>query len=224
VPPLVFYAVHAHELLTRAELALGLTDAAARWAEQAADVAGQVGLPGLDAQAKRAQAALLLGRGRPADAATLAAASAEQAEAARQPIWGARSRVLAGAALAQAGNAEAAIEQLVRAQETFAVHGAWRYRDQAARGLRQLGVHVVAERGRGQTPAPAHAGLEALSKREMTVASLVHGGRTNRQIAQELSISLKTVENHLAKAFRRLGISSRAQLAMLVERSLNVDA
>ncbi len=224
VPPLIFYAVHAYELLTRAELALGLTDAAARWAEQAADVARQVGLAGLDAQAKRAQAALLLGRGRPADAAALAATSAEQAEAARQPIWAARSRLLAGAALQQAGDAEAAIEQLVHAEETFAAHGAWRYRDQAARGLRQLGVHVVAERGRAQTPAPTPAILEALSKREMTVASLVHGGRTNRQIAQELSISLKTVENHLARAFRRLGISSRAQLAMLVERSLNADA
>jgi DNA-binding NarL/FixJ family response regulator len=224
LPPFPFYAVHAFELLTRAELDLGLADAAARWAQQAADVASQLGLGGPCAEAQRAQAALLLSGGSFANAAELAQTSADQAEAARQPIQAARSRLLAGLALQQAGESRAAIEQLRAAEEAFAGHGAWRYRDQAARALRQLGIHVASERRRARTQAPSPARLSALSKREMTVAALVHGGRTNRQIAQELSISLKTVENHLGKAFRRLEISSRSQLAMLVERSLNTDA
>jgi DNA-binding NarL/FixJ family response regulator len=52
----------------------------------------------------------------------------------------------------------------------------------------------------------------------------VHEGRTNKEIAEELSISIKTVENHLTKIFRQLELSSRAQLATLVERSGGVPA
>jgi ATP/maltotriose-dependent transcriptional regulator MalT len=220
LPPFLFYAVHAYELLTRAELELGLPDAAARWADQAVEVAEQLGLDGPRAEAQRAQAMLMLSRHSFATAAHLAQASADQAERAAQPIQAARSRLLAGTALGKAGNADAAVEQLRRAEETFAAHGAARYRDQAARELRALGVHVVATRG----PAPSQTGLGALSKRELTIAQLVHAGRTNRQIAEELSISLKTVENHLAKIFRRLEISSRSQLATLVERSRGLAA
>jgi DNA-binding CsgD family transcriptional regulator len=220
LPPFLFYAVHAYELLTRAELDLGLPDAAARWSQQAAEVASQLGFGGPSAEARRARAALLLREGSFACAAEHAQGSAEEAEAAEQPIQAARSRLLAGVALQQAGASEAAVEQLRRAEEAFGRHGAWRYRDQAARALRQLGVRVAAEQRRGG----AQAGLSALSRRELTVAELVHEGRTNRQIAEELSISLKTVENHLAKAFRRLEISSRSQLAMLVERSRQIES
>jgi DNA-binding CsgD family transcriptional regulator len=39
------------------------------------------------------------------------------------------------------------------------------------------------------------------------------GGRTNREVAQRLFVTQKTVEAHLARAFRKLGIDSRAQLA-----------
>jgi DNA-binding NarL/FixJ family response regulator len=220
LPPFLFYAVHAYELLTRAELELGLPDAAARWADQAVEVAEQLGLDGPRAEAQRAQAMLALSRDSFAAAAQLAQASADQAERAGQPIQAARSRLLAGTALGRAGDTITAVEQLRRAEETFAAHGAARYRDQAARELRQLGVHVIATRG----PIPSQAGLGALSKRELAIAQLVHAGRTNRQIADELSISLKTVENHLAKIFRRLEISSRSQLATLVERSRGLAA
>ena len=220
MPPFLFYAVHAYELLTRAELELGLSDAARRWADQASEVAEALGLDGPSAEAQRAQATLMLSMGSFADAARAAQASAEQAERAGQPIQAARSRLLSGIALGRAGDADAAVEQLRRAEQTFAAHGTSRYRDQAARELRQLGVHVSATRG----PIPAQAGLGALSKRELTIAQLVHEGRTNRQIAEQLSISLKTVENHLAKIFRRLDISSRSQLATLVERSRGLAA
>jgi DNA-binding CsgD family transcriptional regulator len=39
------------------------------------------------------------------------------------------------------------------------------------------------------------------------------GGQTNREVAQRLFVTQKTVEAHLARAFRKLGIDSRAQLA-----------
>jgi DNA-binding NarL/FixJ family response regulator len=220
LPPFLFYTLHAYELLTRAELELGLPDAARRWADQAVEVADQLGMDGPSAEAQRAQALLLLSAGSFAQAAQTAQASAELAERASQPVQAARSRLLAGTALAKAGDSEAAVEQLSRAEEVLAAHGASRYRDRAARELRQLGVHVVPVR----ELVSAQPELGLLSVRELTIAQLVHEGRTNRQIADELSISLKTVENHLAKIFRRLEISSRAQLAMLVERSRGVTA
>jgi DNA-binding NarL/FixJ family response regulator len=220
LPPFPFYAVHAYELLTRGELELGLPDAAERWADQAMELAVGIGLPGPIAQARRARAALELGTGQFAAAAESALASAEEAEAAGQAIHAARSRLLAGIALRRLGEEPTALEQVRRAEEVFAAHGAERHRDQAARELRQLGVHAVAARG----PANADGGLGGLSRRELTIARLVHDGRTNRQIAEELSISVKTVENHMTKIFRELQISSRAQLATLVERARGVAA
>lgn len=221
LPPFLFYAVHAYELLARAELELGLPDAAERWVSQASDLAAQLGLPGPAAEAGRAQALLALSRGSLAAAGEAALASATLADRAGQPLQAARSRLLAGIALSSADDAQAAIAQLRHAEEAFDAHGASRYRDRAARELRRLGVHA----GPARHPSPrAGATVAALSKRELAVARLVHEGHANRQIAAELAISVKTVENHLTNIFRRLEISSRAQLATLVERSPDVDA
>jgi DNA-binding NarL/FixJ family response regulator len=62
------------------------------------------------------------------------------------------------------------------------------------------------------------AGLSALSARERQVAALVASGHTNRQIAGELHLTENTVETHVRRIFRKLGISSRASLAAMVER------
>jgi DNA-binding NarL/FixJ family response regulator len=52
-----------------------------------------------------------------------------------------------------------------------------------------------------------------LSPQEKAVARLAQAGRTNRQIAEELFLSVNTVESHLAHAYRKLGISRRRELA-----------
>ena len=57
---------------------------------------------------------------------------------------------------------------------------------------------------------------EKLTTREHEVALLVARGLTNRQIAQELSISERTVENHIGKIFKKLGFSSRSQIVAWV--------
>ena len=146
LPPFPFYGVQAYELLTRAELDLGLADAAGRWASQAKDLAAKIGLPMPIAQALRAEAMLLLSRGEFAEAAAAASASAEQAELGGQPLQAARSRLLEGIALSRGSDRTAAVAQLRRAQETFASHGATRYRDRAAQELRGLGIHRVETR------------------------------------------------------------------------------
>ena len=56
-------------------------------------------------------------------------------------------------------------------------------------------------------------GVEALTPGELRVARLAADGRTNREIAQALYVTLKTVEGHLARVFDKLEIKSRAELA-----------
>jgi DNA-binding CsgD family transcriptional regulator len=55
-------------------------------------------------------------------------------------------------------------------------------------------------------------GVESLTPSERRVASLAAEGRTNRGIAQELFVTLKTVEAHLSSAYRKLDITSRSGL------------
>jgi DNA-binding CsgD family transcriptional regulator len=84
----------------------------------------------------------------------------------------------------------------------------------------RLGAHVVAQRARehllvlGARPRRlAFTGADALTASERRAAQLAAAGHTNREIAQELYLSIKTVESHLGRGFRKLGISSRTELA-----------
>lgn len=63
----------------------------------------------------------------------------------------------------------------------------------------------------------AHSGAEALTTRERQVARLAGEGRSNREIAEILVVTLKTVEWHLRHAYRKLGIDSRRELAAALE-------
>jgi DNA-binding NarL/FixJ family response regulator len=63
------------------------------------------------------------------------------------------------------------------------------------------------------------AGLETLTQREVQVARLVVDRRTNPEIARELFLSVKTIETHLRSIFRKLDLSSRHEVARLIERT-----
>jgi DNA-binding NarL/FixJ family response regulator len=52
-----------------------------------------------------------------------------------------------------------------------------------------------------------------LTPREREMAELVARGLTNRQIASDLYLSERTIENHVSKILRKLGLASRAQVA-----------
>jgi DNA-binding NarL/FixJ family response regulator len=61
-------------------------------------------------------------------------------------------------------------------------------------------------------------GFDSLTPSEMRVAQLAASGKTNREIAQELYVTPKTVEFHLGQTYRKLDISSRKKLAAALER------
>jgi DNA-binding NarL/FixJ family response regulator len=77
----------------------------------------------------------------------------------------------------------------------------------------------LAQRARRELVAtglrPRQAAIEgagALTPRQRQVCDLAAAGKGNRAIAQELFLSVKTVETHLAAGFRKLGVSARADL------------
>jgi DNA-binding CsgD family transcriptional regulator len=83
-----------------------------------------------------------------------------------------------------------------------------------------IGAVVLADRARRELVAtglrPRNAALEgaaALTPRQRQVCDLAAAGKGNRAIAQELFLSIKTVETHLAAGYRKLGVNARAQLA-----------
>jgi DNA-binding NarL/FixJ family response regulator len=121
-----------------------------------------------------------------------------------------RSRSLAelGAALRRAGERAAARDHLADALDLAARSGA---RPLMARIREELNAAGARPRREWRT------GVEALTPSELRVARLAAEGRSNREIAHELYVTLKTVEGHLARAYTKLGISGRPQLAEALE-------
>ncbi len=62
-------------------------------------------------------------------------------------------------------------------------------------------------------PVRTGSNVAGLSPRELEVAHLAAGGMTDREIAARLVLSVRTIESHLASAYRKLAVSSRAHLA-----------
>jgi DNA-binding NarL/FixJ family response regulator len=203
-------------VLTRCWLALDRHAEAKRAAAVAQAWASAVQLPMAVAWANRAAAAVELHAGDPARAAGQALASAAAADEAGAPVEAALSRTLAGLALTQTGDRDRAATELQRAARDFEECGALRYRDQAEHELRKLG-HRIHRRTR---PGSADGTeLESLTERELQLARLVADRKTNPEIAAELFLSRKTVETHLRNIFRKVGVSSRVELARAMERA-----
>ncbi|MDA0166546.1 AAA family ATPase [Solirubrobacter ginsenosidimutans] len=82
------------------------------------------------------------------------------------------------------------------------------------------GAVALAQRARRELVAtglrPRHAAIEgaaALTPRQRQICELAAAGKGNRAIAQQLFLSIKTVETHLAAGYRKLGVNTRSELA-----------
>jgi DNA-binding CsgD family transcriptional regulator len=190
-------------------VAAGQAAAAAELVERFADGLGERRAPG-------PQAALLVCRGIvAADRDDVVTAIEHYAEAAE--TWGdlprPHNRLLTlerlGFAQLQAERTAEATETLVGVQQGLHDLGARWDADRVARRLRQLGVEVArvwrgGRRGYGN----------ALSPRELEVARLVAQGLTNRQVAEALFLSPRTVDRHLSAVMRKLDVHSRTAVAL----------
>ena len=204
----------AFELLTRCMLAVGSREDAT--AAAASSASASQGLPMHGAFADRAAAAVALDGGDPMGAAERALSSAAACENVGAPVEAALSRMLAGRALAQADERERATDEFTSAARMFEECGALPRRDAADRELGKLGRRVHRRTRRGKADG---TGIETLTERELEVARLVVDRKTNAQIAADLFLSPKTVETHIRHLFQKLEVSSRVEVARVVERA-----
>ena len=207
------------EALTRAALADGDQGEAERYVT-AAEAAGNGGLALDRAFGMRAQAAVELAGGDPGAAADHALAAAAEAQRVGARAEAARSRALAGRAQVAAGEREQGVATLRAAELELGQLGATRARADVRRELRRLGA-------RAETRGPVAegiSGIESLSTREREVAELVRDRKTNKLIAADLFLSEKTIETHLRNIFFKLEVSSRVEVARVVEREERIAA
>jgi DNA-binding CsgD family transcriptional regulator len=129
-------------------------------------------------------------------------AAADGSPFALEALW---TRLDLGLALADGGD-DGAAGELERAAVIAEELGAGTIEELAGRALRSLGV---------RTWRRASAGAP-LTQREQEVARLVAGGATNREIAQVLFLSPKTIERHVSNVFKKIGVRNRAELAARV--------
>jgi len=116
----------------------------------------------------------------------------------------ARTRLVYGEWLRRARRRRDAREQLRAAYQMFASMGAEAFAERAAMELAATG-----KRARPRTVET----MDLLTAQEARIARLAGEGVSNSEIAAQLLISPRTVEYHLHKVFRKLGVASRTQLA-----------
>jgi DNA-binding CsgD family transcriptional regulator len=113
---------------------------------------------------------------------------------------------------------------LLAAEAATAAADEWRRRREPRRAASlDLRATELAARCEGAaTPALVRAPtVVPLTKREREIALLAAAGHPSRAIAEQLYLSVRTVDNHLARIYDKLGVSSRADLAVTLDREAN---
>lgn len=131
-------------------------------------------------------------------------------EAGTRPFELARTQLCFGERLRRNRRRKDARTQLTAAWEGFSRLGATCWTERASGELRATGSVVG---------APIAQRADLLTPQEFQVAQAAVAGATNREIADALFLSQKTVEFHLSAIYRRLGLRSRAELKTLLNSS-----
>jgi DNA-binding CsgD family transcriptional regulator len=167
-------------------------------AEEELDVARRVGAPGPIGRALR-----VLGTLRRAEGVDQLREAIAVLEGSTARLEHAKALVSLGGALRRDRQPSDAREPLRQGLELASVCGAERLAEDARSELYASGARPRSD---------ALSGVEALTPSERRVADLAAGGDSNKDIAQTLYVTPKTVEVHLSNAYRKLGIRSRREL------------
>lgn len=124
------------------------------------------------------------------------------------PYDRARVNFAYGQTLRRAGRRREADAVMRTARELYATLGATSYVQRCDRELKAGGLKAS-----GDGTRRSHMDLAALTPQEKAVAALVAAGNTNKDVAGELFLSVKTVQYHLTRVYAKLGIRSRSELA-----------
>ena len=150
----------------------------------------------------RCEALLLLARGRSETAFAVAEEAATGFERLGFPLHSGRSLLAGGEALRRAGERRRAGDVLDRARAIFLELGAPRWVERCETELRRARPRPRRDRD--------------LTHAERRVAALVALGKTNREVAAQHFTTVSTVEAHLTRIYRKLGIRSRTELTRRV--------
>ena len=131
------------------------------------------------------------------------------------PFERARVELSFGERLRRSGNRQEARRHLRAALETFAAVGAAAWAERAEAELAASGARMQkADESRGH-----------LTPRELQIAAAVAAGRSNKEVAASLFVTPKTVEFHLTRIYRKLGVRSRTELVRrLAEQDADASA
>lgn len=179
-------------------LAAGEVDHAGEAADRLRRMADDAASPFLDALATHAVGSVLLASGDARDALAPLRAACDRWRTLEAPYQEGQTRLEIARACRAVGDDGTASLEIEAARRTFGQIG-------AAVGLRR-----VDELFGPSAPRRATRGPHALTPRELQVLRRVSAGLTNRQIAEDLFISAKTVERHLSNIFAKLDAPNRA--------------
>lgn len=136
--------------------------------------------------------------------------SAQTLERCPSPLERAHSLVELGSALRRRGRRAVSLPSLRLGLELADHAGALALAQRARRELADAGA---------RPHRPARLGRDALTPSELRIARMAAEGSTNKQIAQGLFVSLRTVETHLTHTYAKLGIAARPDLAPALART-----
>ena len=180
-------------------LALGRLDEADALSAEEHTLARSFGAPVVLAGAERVRGLVLGGD----EGRRLIEQAAARLDSADAPLEHARTMLAAGRGRHAAGDVAGAREAAQRARELAEACG--------AAPLAAAAVEVLVAAG-GRPRRTRSQGTAALTQSERRIAQQATEGLSNREIAQALFVTEKTVEGHLSRAYRKLGITSRSQL------------
>jgi DNA-binding NarL/FixJ family response regulator len=188
----------ARARLLAAQVEIAIADGDPATAAVAADeldaVAGTYRSSGLQAVAKRSRGSVLLATGRTEEALSILRSACSGWTELEAPYDCAKVRVLLARAYRQLGDIESSDRELDAARAAF----------------EELGAELDAREAAGKNQASLPKGL---TEREGEVLARVAAGSTNRQIADELFLSQKTVARHVSNIFTKLGVTTRTAAA-----------
>jgi DNA-binding NarL/FixJ family response regulator len=145
-----------------------------------------------EATAAQSRGALELTRGNAREALTALRRAERRWREVEAPYEAARARELIGLACRALGDEDTAAMELDAARQAFERLGA------------------AADTSRLEATIAATPGTHGLSERELEVLRLLASGQTNKAIAADLVLSVRTVDRHVSNIFAKLGVSSRA--------------
>ena len=198
------WASHVAPLLA----ASGDREQAQQLAEHEMDQARTWGTPRVIGQALRGLGLVTAGP----DGIDLLRQSARTLEASPARLEHARTLIELGAALRRANHRAQARDPLRRGLDVAHRCGARLLTAQARHELRATGA---------RPRKPVTTGIDALTPSERRIADMAADGLTNREIAQALFVTTKTIETHMAHTFHKLDITSRTELQPLLRATLD---